>query len=216
MMGVGWAVLLVLEGWALYVGQRQIFGSSLELLGKLPAYALAVPGTVLHELSHYFVCKLLGVQTGEVSLFRPRQAEDGSITLGYVMHAQADPLRSALVAIAPLLLVPPLLLGVTMALLGTGVLHDPAAAISSASWWKLILWGYISLSAGQGAFPSVGDHIGFSGFVALALLVVGLFLIVPRQDLLDACRIIVLLLSLPAVTAVLSLLLLRGLWRRRR
>lgn len=209
-------IVLALEAFALYVGQRLIFGRAFALLGKLPAYFLAAPGTILHELSHLLACKLLGVQTGEVSLFRPRQGEDGSFTLGYVKHAESDPLRGALVAIAPLLLVPPLLLGTTALLLGSSAITDLPSALTGAPFWKSALWLYIALSAGQGAFPSTGDRVGVLGFIALAGLGALLVLIVPTSQWEGVVRTLAVLLAPPALAATLSLLALRWLGRRGR
>lgn len=214
-MTVLWLCLAVVEGYLLYLGQRLIFGEAYAALGRLAAYLLAMPGTVLHELSHFVACKALGVPTGQVSLFRPRQAEDGSFTLGYVMHAEADPLRGALVAVAPLLLVPPLLVGVTVLLLGSGAVQDLPAALGDAAPWKIILWTYVSLSAGQGAFPSTGDHVGFLGFVSLAALVAAIIMIVGVGPLAGLLQALVLILALPSLAAALGLAGLRSVRRRR-
>jgi len=200
--------LLVLECWALYLGQRQIFPLTEQRLGRIPAFILAAPGTVLHELSHYFLCKLLGVQTGRVSLFRPQQTEDG-FTLGYVEHAQSDPIRRVLISVAPLLLVPPLLLLCTFALFGSEVFSDPINALKQGSWWAIFFWIYLTASAGQGAFPSVGDHIGISGIIVLVLLAIAIFWLIPAGQLLALLQILVLILALPSASAIFSLLLLR-------
>lgn len=83
---------------------RIIFHVSHRLIGKphigIWFYSLAFfPGTVIHELSHYFMAKILFVKTGEINLW-PKQ-EGGYLTLGYVVIRKTDPLRSFLVGLAP-------------------------------------------------------------------------------------------------------------------
>lgn len=206
-------LILALEGVCLYLGQRKIFGGVYQTLGRTAAYFLAAPGTILHELAHFLMCKLLGVRTGEVSLFKPQQMEDGSITLGYVQHERTDPLRGALVAIAPVLLVPPLLVGVSCLMFGSGFLGDPDGAVLDATWWLVPIWLYLVISAGQGAFPSTGDHVGMLGFVALALLGGAIVYLVPAETLQRGLEVACLVLALPAVSAGIFLAALSG--RRR-
>lgn len=60
-------------------------------------YVLILPGTVVHELSHYLACLLTGVRVQDVALFSPQQ--DGAV--GWVVHDKADPLRRNIIALAP-------------------------------------------------------------------------------------------------------------------
>lgn len=208
-------IILGIQGFILYLGQRKIFWLSLEVLNRPLAYLLAAPGTALHELAHYFMCKILMVPTGTVSLFRPRQDEDGGITLGYVEHGQSDPLRAVLIAIAPLLLVPPLLLLITVLLFGSAVIDSPWETITSASPLTIVIWMYISLSAGQGAFPSVGDHIGIIGGAALVLLLAAIIFIVPKATLIGFASTLALILALPSIAALLAISVLQMLHKRK-
>ncbi|HEX2015265.1 MAG TPA: hypothetical protein VGN69_01130, partial [Solirubrobacteraceae bacterium] len=59
-------VLLVLvELLILRRGQRRLFWATTEASGsRMLAYALAMPGTVLHETAHYLACLGLGVTAG--------------------------------------------------------------------------------------------------------------------------------------------------------
>ncbi len=63
---------------------------------------LFFPGVALHELSHFFMAKLLRVRTGRVSLL-PAALPDGRLQLGYVETARSDVLRDSLIGLAPLL-----------------------------------------------------------------------------------------------------------------
>lgn len=226
------SVLLIAEGWALYFGQRRLFWASLDATGsKLLAYFLAFPGTALHEAAHYIMCLVLGVpagdqvrtsrgQRGRVSFFYPKESEDGSITLGSVPHAATDPLRGALIAVAPVLLVPPLFAGLSALLLGTAAPTELWPGFLSAALWQQALWLYLAFSCGQAAFPSPGDHIGVLGGLALIILGGGIAFAVysngGTQALADMLRSLVLVLAVPAAAAASSLGALEGLRLRKR
>jgi hypothetical protein len=60
-----------------------------------------LPGVFLHELSHFLMAKLLGVQTGKFSLI-PQSQPNGRLRLGYVETASGGFIRDALIGAAPL------------------------------------------------------------------------------------------------------------------
>lgn len=103
------------------------------------------PGVFLHELSHFLMAKLLGVETGEFSLF-PQAQPDGKLRLGYVETASGGFIRDALVGAAPLV---------------TGSLFVAYAAIYQLR--LLPLWDFIRLAewngfwAGLMALPKIPD-----------------------------------------------------------
>ena len=63
---------------------------------------LFLPGVFMHELSHYLMAKILGVRTGNFSIF-PQSLPDGRLQLGYVETAKSDVLRDSLIGAAPLI-----------------------------------------------------------------------------------------------------------------
>ncbi len=63
--------------------------------------AIQFPGTVIHELAHLFTAEILGVQTGKLRL-EPESIREESIQAGSVMIAETDPVRRALIGLAPL------------------------------------------------------------------------------------------------------------------
>jgi hypothetical protein len=227
------AIVLLAEGVALFLGQRRLFWLAVDTTGsRLLGYVLAMPGTVLHESAHYLACVILRVPVGRqlrtrdgrrarVRLFYPqRDPVSGSVTLGMVPHARTDPFRGALIAIAPLVLVPPLLLAIVLLVAGT---IDPAQlrhVLPSLAAWKLVALGYLAFSCGQAAFPSSGDRIGILGALALAgLLATAIAVILVgggRPELTNVVRDLCLLLAVPAVASALSLLVLGALARVRR
>ena len=229
----GLVVGLLAEAVALFLGQRRLFWAAVDATGsRLLGYLLAMPGTVLHESAHYLACLILRVPVGgqlrtpdgrraRVRLFYPRRDPvSGSVTLGMVPHAAPDPLRGALIAIAPLLLVPPFLLAIA---LGVAGISDPGQLrhiLPHLAAWKLALLAYVAFSCGQASFPSSGDHIGALGACALgAVAAVTIAVIVGeggQAELTVLTRDACLLFAVPALTSALSLFVLGAIARRRR
>jgi len=219
------ALLLALELVVLRRGQRRLFWATSETSGsRLLAYALAMPGTVLHEAAHYLACLALGVPVGRalgpgtpgarVRLFWPRQEPNGDVVLGGVPHARTDPLRQALISTAPLLVVPPALALITALLLGPGALSQLPDVLGRVALWKALTWCYVAQSCAQAAFPSPGDRVGVVGALGLALLgalAVGLISVLgTRTTLADVLGAVVGMLALPAAAAVVLLVVLRA------
>lgn len=72
---------------------------------KLITYGVALlllPGTLLHELSHWLVAELLRVPTGKMGLL-PKVEPDNQVRLGSLQIAAVDPFRRTLIGLAPLL-----------------------------------------------------------------------------------------------------------------
>lgn len=176
MTATTWALLLPVQAALLWFGQRRLFWLGQRILGiRLLALAVSMPGTVLHELSHFIAAVALGVPVGKVELFRPRrQVQNGqeALQLGVVQHAQTDWLRGKLIAVAPLILVPALFALADLVILGTA---DPAHILHTwlhASWPVRVGWPAVAFSCAAAAFPSPGDDIGpVSG--ALLIVIVG-------------------------------------------
>ncbi len=225
-------LLLLLEAAALFIGQRRLFWLAVDATGsRLLGYLLAMPGTVLHESAHYLACVLLRVRVGRqlrtrdgrrarVRLFFPtRDPVTSSVRLGSVPHARTGPLRGALIAIAPLLLVAPLLLLIAFAFAGTSDLAQLRHLLPHLTSWKLVLLAYVAFSCGQAAFPSPGDHIGvLGGFALIAVLAVTVGLVLAnggRAELSTGLRDACLLLAVPAIASVISLFVLGTLARAR-
>jgi hypothetical protein len=148
-------VELVLIGW----GTGYVSSLIYSLVPWRPlSYPFLLPGTVLHELAHAAAALVLGLGIQEVVLFRPTATTDGSVELGWVTPRRSALGRSAVMAIAPLLLVPPML----------GALALLAAALPTA-WWgaSVALWIVAGLGS-LGAFPSSGDRVSIREALLLA------------------------------------------------
>ncbi|GAP62662.1 hypothetical protein ARMA_1085 [Ardenticatena maritima] len=136
-------------------------------------YALVLlPGTLLHETSHWFMAKLMRVPTSGFSLI-PR-FENGQLVMGHVLVRKSDPIRSALVGLAPLFV-------------GTVVVVTIATRIFGMTWpflffeetitwrdmlalfWQEVhriqsvpdapLWFYILFSVSNAMVPSESDRV---------------------------------------------------------
>jgi len=210
--------LLAVELVLLRHGQRRLFGVSMAATrSRLFAYVLAAPGTALHEAAHYLACRALAVPTvGRTRLFWPQRTPEGHVVLGSVSHARTDALRQALISIAPLLLVPPMLVLATALLLSPHALSALPNALGDVPWWRAALWGYLALSCAQAVFPSPGDRLGAAELGCLVGLAAGGTLLVLAVGhlpaLLQVLGVAVGILALPAAAAGASLFAL-GLLR---
>ena len=62
-----------------------------------------LPGTLIHELSHFLLAVLLRVKTGRLSLL-PEIEKNGVVKTGRLELAQTDPFRRTLIGLAPLII----------------------------------------------------------------------------------------------------------------
>ena len=84
----------------------EISGTSLLLFGStrpgIWAYTIFfLPGTVIHELSHWIVAEILQVRTGAITIFPGGDEVAGSQRLGSVATERSDPIRGFLIGVAP-------------------------------------------------------------------------------------------------------------------
>jgi hypothetical protein len=71
---------------------------------------LFLPGTLLHELAHYLMAKILFVYAGQISLLPKLEGE--MLKMGSVQVGHTDPLRKLLIGVAPLIAGCAILLGI--------------------------------------------------------------------------------------------------------
>jgi len=69
---------------------------------KKIALGILLPGTIIHELSHFLVATLLFVRTGELTVIP--KVEEESIKAGSLKHANTDPIKRTLIGIAPMII----------------------------------------------------------------------------------------------------------------
>lgn len=129
-------------------------------------FLLFFPGVIIHELSHFFTASILFVPTGEISLF-PEEKRIGSIKI-----AKTDPIREAIIGLAPMIIG-------TLAILGmfSFPLNFAFKAISIQALLSLIrnprnlLWLYLIFVINNTMFASESDRRSWLGILALIVLV---------------------------------------------
>lgn len=149
-------------------------------------FVLFLPGVLVHELSHWLVARLLGVRTGRLEVW-PR-IHKGAFWLGSVQVGRADPLRSSLIGLAPLVTG-----SLAVAAIGTHLRLDALGSlVSQGNWpafWDALsasarlpdfwLWVYLLFAIANRMLPSPADRkpwrpvLIFIGLLLLLLLLTG-------------------------------------------
>lgn len=176
---IGILVLLALAPTVHWFGlrvQRLVFVMSASQDAALYVYHfMLLPGTLLHELSHWLLAKLLRVRTGRLSLMPVRK---GNVArFGAVQIGASDPVRESLIGAAPL--ATGILLVVAIARWRFGwQAAVPASWADAALLWQTLrtapdafLWLYLLLSITNGMLPSESDRRSWRP-IGIALLVV--------------------------------------------
>jgi len=158
------------------------------ILSRRPGFTQVIfaliflPGVFLHELSHFLMAKLLGVQTGKFSLI-PQAQPNGKLRLGYVETVSGGFIRDALIGVAPLvtgclfvafaaiyqLRLLPLWDFIRLAEWG-GFWSGLMAVLKVPDFW---LWFYLTFTIGSTMMPSASDRNAWLPFGLLAGGLVG-------------------------------------------
>jgi hypothetical protein len=146
-------------------------------------FCLILPGVVIHELSHALVAWVLGVKVRRLSIGITRKRRGGSVALGSVEMAHADPFRSSLIGLAPLIAgtVVILLIGSQVFGLRPFVVNDPNKLWSelqsiyrTPDFW---LWVYLVFAISNAMLPSTADrHAWGTALLFIGVLVVFAYL----------------------------------------
>lgn len=64
---------------------------------------LLLPGTIIHELSHFIIATILRVPTGELTVL-PTVEKDGTVKAGKLFLGDTDPFRLSIIGLAPILI----------------------------------------------------------------------------------------------------------------
>jgi hypothetical protein len=151
-------------------------------------FVLLLPGILIHELSHWLTAKLLGVRTGKITLW-PSKRQGNQMRMGSVSIAHADPLRSSLIGVAPLISGCLTILIIGQLVLGLGDLGEILrnreweqvgesilAHVRAPDFW---LWLYLIFAISNAMLPSETDRepwkpvLLFMGLAALISYVAG-------------------------------------------
>lgn len=160
-------LILLFEGIAILLGRRWLAHSLVRLirvLGGSPSIAvwfysvLTLPGILVHEIAHFFVAALVGLRTGAIELL-PTLTPDGGVELGSVQVEKKDPIRLALVGLAPLLFGIPILLWLTTLVtpINTGDAIDVGSLVRNWLQFPHTVLLYLLTSITLHMFPSRRD-----------------------------------------------------------
>lgn len=118
------------------------------------------PGTIVHELSHYFVALLLNMHPQEVSIFPV--IEENKIRLGHVLYQKnkGDFIRPILVGIAPIFGAMAVLMLIVYLKLFPG-----------KELWETLLFGYLILTITANMFSSAQDLVDIIYLVPVGLII---------------------------------------------
>lgn len=125
-----------------------------------------LPGTLLHELSHWLMAKLLLVRTGRITLW-PQVRPGRSMWLGSIQVGRCDPLRSSLIGLAPLLSG-----SLVVTLIGAHLQLDALGSLVTSGQWAQLgralarsaalpdfwLWVYLLFAVANRMLPSPIDR----------------------------------------------------------
>lgn len=158
------AVLSALRSQLVY----ELSGLSMLLFGRARPgvwfYSLLVlPGTILHELSHWLVAEILQVRTGEITILPNFDTEGGRERLGSVETARSDPLRGFLIGLAPFVT-------------GLAILMVLGHLFTlELLWWQYVLTIYGVVVIGNSMMISAEDRRTWPFILILLLLLTFIF-----------------------------------------
>ena len=137
---------------------------------KITIYIVAFlffPGVLIHEIAHWLMAQLLFVPTGKVEFLPVLRGSE--LKLGSVAIAQTDPIRRALIGVAPFLLG-------TVILLVTLFSYANLDLIPQSI--KLYVVGYMVFEIGNTMFSSRKDLEGtIELLIAVAIICLALYVI---------------------------------------
>lgn len=121
-----------------------------------------LPGTIIHELSHWLMAEILRVRTGEIVIFP--DLSDGSETkrLGSVATEKTDPLRGFLIGVAPFFV------GIFALVILGKVLQDNWGI---SLWWQTGLLIYGIMVVGNSMMISKEDRRTWPAIIILILII---------------------------------------------
>ncbi len=169
---------------------------------------LFLPGTFLHELSHFLMAKALRVRTVGFTLI-PKIGSD-SIVLGSVGIEKPDPIRRFLIGIAPFLI------GTTLLLFGIHFFNSLNLPLNSP---YTLIFIYALFTISNTMFSSKKDLEGALELLLIALLIVGLLFLLgfridattlplPLTLLEQSIRLLLIPLGIDLVVLIITMVLL--------
>ncbi|MFZ2206519.1 MAG: hypothetical protein WA061_03015 [Microgenomates group bacterium] len=149
-----------------YISFRRIGLGNRMIIGIISVIYL--PGTIIHELSHYFIALLLNANPHEVSIFPV--IEEKKVRLGHVIYEKrkGEFIRPILIGVAPL-----------FGALAVLWLIVYSRQFPGNEIWKTILFGYLILTITANMFSSQQDLVDVIYLVPLGILILLILYLFP-------------------------------------
>lgn len=128
---------------------------------------LFLPGTIIHELSHYAMALILRVPVGELELV-PKLV-DGGVKMGSVKIGETDPIRRVIIGTAPFFIGTLLILGLFFYGFQQELFENK---------FYIFLTGYLVFEIGNTMFSSKKDMEGALGLLLTILALAAIFYLV--------------------------------------
>lgn len=151
--------LFIFEIILLYILSRKTMS---KIYRKVNFYIFAIlflPGTFIHEISHFLVALFLLVPVGQIDLMP--QKEERELKLGSVPIAKTDPIRRTLIGIAPIFFGLLILLGSIFYVYKNNLYTLPV----------ILLIIYLSFEIGNTMFSSKKDLEGWWQFLLIVTVI---------------------------------------------
>lgn len=172
-------LLLILQLVTLYLTSKRLINLLFNFLFRLTRskkfsfYTLALlflPGTLIHELSHFLVALVTLVPVGTLHLW-PHIDDQGGVRLGSVAIGKTDPIRRGIVGIAPIV-------GGTLVISGLILFSQFFLNLFVFEWVGYLILGYLIFVISTTMFSSKKDLEGIWLLVfAIVVILVTLYIV---------------------------------------
>ncbi len=156
-------LLVLLSLTLLFLSKRQMTSDLSRLIHRLGGGShsaiitwsiIFLPGTIIHEISHFLAAALTGARTGKIEIF-PEYLEDEvaegknrTVALGYVKTQHLNPIQGFLVGTAPFIS------GIALLIFLASLMQTNYA---TGNYTLLLAQAYLFFTIGNSFFPSWSD-----------------------------------------------------------
>lgn len=162
------------------------------------------PGTIIHELSHFFIATILHVPTGELSIL-PTIEKSGEVRAGKLMIGRVDPFRQTFVGLAPIFIGLGILFAVGVLFSSQLTTYSTSTPLSASLQLTTIFYLYLFFVTSITMFSSKKDVENLIIVGPLAFLVIASLYKVGVRIILDEPLITNLELILRILTTSLTI-----------
>lgn len=120
------------------------------------------PGTIIHELSHYFCALILFLNVKEIKIFP--EFKNNQIKLGHVLYYKKDFVRGLIVGLAPF-----------FGALFFFFFISYFQLFPTSNFWQNFLFGYLIFAVSSTMFSSKQDLVDAVYIIPLILIIVSVF-----------------------------------------